>query len=219
MTISAPFNKQGDFEVVPSGNHLARVYSIVHIGTIAGEYMGTPQMTDMVRITFELPTVTKEFKEGEGEKPFSVSRDYTNSMSEKANLYALVEGMLGGFSNANENEVFNVLDLMGKSCLLNVIHKTAKASGNQYALIQGASPLPQGMEMPEAVNKEFILDFNDNWSNEKFESLPDFIKDKIKGSNEYKGLKGVPFADDVTVTPEPTPEYPVQDSTNNSDKF
>ena len=44
------------------------------------------------------------------------------------------------------------------------------------------------MIIPEAINKPVVLEF-DNFNEEIFESLPDFIKDKIKGSLEYAALK------------------------------
>jgi hypothetical protein len=101
------------FEVVPAGNHIARVYSIIHIGTIPGEYMGEPKEDNTVRIGFELPMETRVFKEGEPERPFVVAQEYTVSMGEKANLRKLVEGVLGVGLYNEEAGAFNVLDLMG----------------------------------------------------------------------------------------------------------
>jgi len=195
MSIPSPVGEKKEFEITPKGNHLARVYQVIHLGTREEDYMGDIKLVDKVRITFELPTLMKSFKEGEPEKPTSIGQDYTNSMHEKANLCKLVEGI----TSLNMDEVgesFDVTELIGKECLLNVEHKTS-AKGNQYAKIVSASPIPEGMPTKEAINTPFILDFNDNWSDEKFEKLPDFIKDKIKVSEEYKKMKGgdsdVPF--------------------------
>jgi type IV secretory pathway VirB4 component len=51
--------------------------------------------------------------------------------------------------------------------------------------------MPKGMTPPDAVNTPFILDYDENWEEGKFEKLPDFIKDKIKTAREYKQLKGI----------------------------
>lgn len=190
MGINAPFGSKKEYKLVPAGNHVARVYSIIHLGVIEEEYMGETKEMDKVRISFELPNETEVFKEGEEPKPFSISQEYTLSMGEKANLRKLVEGILGGPVEEQE-EGFGVSSLMGKTCLLNVIHRTSKA-GNEYAQIASAAPLPKGMEAPTAVNETSYLDFEEGWDQEKFDSLPDFIKDKIKSSKNYKRKFNIP---------------------------
>jgi hypothetical protein len=52
-------------------------------------------MTDKIRLTFELCNETKEFRKGEGEKPFSISCEFTYSLGSKGNLRPFVEGMTG----------------------------------------------------------------------------------------------------------------------------
>lgn len=42
-------------------------------------------MTDRIRLGFELCNETKEFKEGDGEKPFSISRELTYSFGASQN--------------------------------------------------------------------------------------------------------------------------------------
>ena len=49
----------------------------------------------------------------------------------------------------------------------------------------------KGMVCPPAINPVFVLSF-DEWDVQKFESLPDFIKDKIKTSDEYKAMYATP---------------------------
>jgi len=171
------------FEPVPAGNHVARVYRIIHIGTITEQYQGEDREMNKVMVGFELPNEKKVFKEGEGEQPYVISREYTFSMNEKANLRKMVEGLLGVVLTDEEAEGFDLTDLLGKTCLLNVVHKKS-ATGNIYALIQGASPIPRGMEVPVAVNNRQVLDY-ESWDQEVFDSLSDFLKEKIQSSKEY----------------------------------
>jgi hypothetical protein len=42
------------YELVPAGNHVARLYQIIHIGTNSYEYKGEMKKSDKVRLTFEL---------------------------------------------------------------------------------------------------------------------------------------------------------------------
>lgn len=206
MAINAPFGSKKEFKIQPAGNHIARVYSVIHLGIQAEEYMGEEKLMDKVRIGFELPLENTVFKEGDEPKPFTISQEYTLSMGDKANLRKLVEGMIGHGLLEQDAVSFDVLDLMGRACMLNVIHKTS-AKGNEYAQIVGAAPLPKGIDAPIQVNRAFIFDFEENFSDEKLERLPDFIKDKIKGSMDYKRLTGqaIPYRSDRT--PEEGKEY------------
>lgn len=187
MAITAPVNKDIEREIVPAGNHVARLYSIIHIGSIEEEYMGEPKFSDKVMLRFELPNEQREFGD-KGMLPMAVSREYTLSMGDKANLRALVEGMLGKV--VEDDGDFALIPLMGTVCLLNVIHKTSR-TGNKYAQIVSASPLPKGMTAPDAVNPQFIFDFEENYSDEALEKMPQFLQDKIKSSKQYKAKKGI----------------------------
>ena len=71
-------------EIVPSGTHIARCYSMIHIGTVEWEYNGEQKFSNKVRLTFELPNEMREFS-GE-QKPMVISKEYTLTMHEKSNL-------------------------------------------------------------------------------------------------------------------------------------
>jgi hypothetical protein len=182
--MKAPTVTVKKFDPVPAGNHVARVYRIIQIGTITEQVEGKEKEMYKVSIGFELPNETKVFKEGQEAQPYVVSREYTFSMNEKANLRKMVEGMLGVSLTDEEAEGFDLTDILGRACLLNVVHKKS-ATGNMYALIQGAAPIPKGMEVPAAVNPTLVLDY-DNWSQEAFDSLSPFVKDKIMSSKEFR---------------------------------
>jgi hypothetical protein len=81
-----PAKKGKSFDPVPTGNHVARLYEIIHVGTIPTTWQGQEKMTDKIRLGFELCNEKKEFKEGEGEKPFSISREFTYSFGAKGTL-------------------------------------------------------------------------------------------------------------------------------------
>lgn len=189
MAINATVPSKKEYKLVPAGNHIARVYRIIHIGTIEDEYMGKPKVFEKVRIGFELPTEKEVFREGEEAKPFVIDAEYTLSMFEKANLRKLVEGILGvGFLD-QDAETFDVLDLNGRPCMLNIVHKTV--GDKTYANIASAAPLPKGIEAPSQVNPSFILDYGANWDEEKFGGLPQFIREKMQSSAEFKKKFGI----------------------------
>lgn len=176
-------NTGGNFEIVPSGTYVARCYSMVQIGTVTETIKGVAKQLSKVRLTWELPTKKKEFKPGEGLKPFSVSKEFTLSMNEKSNLRKFLEGWRGKAFTQEQAKQFDITKLLGLPCMLSVIHKTSGA-GNQYADISSASALPEGMNCPDQVNANFEFSFSP-YSEEKFKMLPDFLKQKISTTPEY----------------------------------
>jgi hypothetical protein len=173
-----------NYEPVPAGNHIARLYQIIHIGTNSFEYAGEMKKSDKVRLTFELCNEKKVFKEGEDAKPFSVSREFGLTMGRKSILRPFVEGYRGTALDDEEAYAFDLEELIGRPCMLTVIH--AVKGDNTYANILSASPLPKGIEAPDQVNPSVTIDV-DTSPLEQIEALPDFIKDKMKSSEEYQG--------------------------------
>ena len=186
--------KKTSFDPVPAGAHVARLYQIIHVGTVPSTYKGESRMSDQIRLTFELCNEKKEFKEGEGEKPLSISTRFeTYSMGKKANLRRLIEGMYGVKMHDDEAANFDLDSVLGQECLLTVIHNEG-SDGNTYANIQGASPLPKGMTAPPLVNAPRFIDVNEI-THEELEALPQFLRDKIISSQEWVARLDNPKAD------------------------
>lgn len=183
MPTTAPKPKS-NYTPAPAGTHVARCFQYIQIGTVQEEYMGKPKMMNKIRLSFELPNEKKIWKEGEPEKPWVIHQEYTLSMAEKANLRKLVEGMIGTTLIDEEAFNFDTETLVGMACIVSIKHKTS-AKGNVRSEIASASPLMKGMECPAQFNPSSILTYS-SWSEEKFESLPDFLKEKLMGSEEFK---------------------------------
>ena len=172
-------------ELIEEGNYIATLYRIIYIGTIKTEYMGETKNVFKVDLTWELNNEMKVWKEGEEPKPVVVSKQYTLSMGSKANLRPIVEGIIGGMSDA-EAINFDIDELLGKSCLLNISHGTAE-SGAQYLKL-ATSKLMKGMTPPTPFNEQKILSF-DKWDEELYQSLPEWLRNKIAESREYQWMK------------------------------
>lgn len=204
MSITAS-NNGTNFAPVPAGTYAARCFSMVHIGTIVEEYNGDSKEQNKVRISWELPTEKKVFSEEKGEQPYSVSKDFTLSMHEKANLRKFLESWRGKGFTEEEAKSFDITKLLGKPCMLSVIHKTSK-QGKLYAEISSVSTLPKGLECPAQINPTFEFSF-ENFDQAKFDSLPDWLKDKIKTSKEYR----------LVANPEHTETPPAPTTDNGTD--
>lgn len=196
-------------ELIPSGNYIARCYQMLEIGTVQEIIMGQPKTLKKVRIGWELPEETRVFSPDKGEQPFVISQEFTLSMNEKSNLRKMLASWRGKDFTDDEAKAFDVSKLIGATCMLNVIHKPSKDGTRMYENIGSVSPLPKAVKCPAQINKTIRLEY-DSFNQEVFEALPDFIKDKMKGSLEYASLKNpshknIPNAEDVT---EPIDDLP-----------
>ena len=187
MAIIAKSNGGGTTErkLVPAGNHIARCYGMIQIGTVEQEYMGEKKKLHKVMVDFELPMETAVFKEGEEAKPFVISKDFTLSFNEKSTLRKMLESWRGKAFTDAEAANFDITKLVGAPCMLNIVHK-ASADGNKtYANITGITPMPKGLQCPEQVNPTRLLAY-DSWNQDVFMSLPEWLADKISATPEYK---------------------------------
>src|SRR3990167_7985263 len=171
------------FEPIPAGTYCARCYSMIDMGTLTEDYLGEKKEVHKVRIGWELPTEKKVFKEENGEQPYSVSRDFTLSMHEKANLRKFLEGWRGKGFTEEEAKSFDVTKLLGKECMLSIIHKTSK-QGRDYAVISSCSSIPKGITVDPQINPSFEFTFEE-FDLATFDRLPDWLKDKITTTPEF----------------------------------
>lgn len=195
MAITATNESNSSYTPVAAGLYPARCYSMVHIGTVLGEFQGEQKLMNKVRVTWELPTEKKVFKEENGEQPYVISKEFTLSMHEKATLRKFLEGWRGKQFTEDEAKSFDVTVLLGKPCMISVIHKTSK-NGKTYAEINSVSAVPKGFAVPEQVNPSFEFNY-DPFDEAKFNNLPDFLKEKMKASKEYQAATRTPEEIDI----------------------
>ena len=197
-------------EPIPAGNYVARCYSMIHIGTVEEDILGEKKMLNKVRITWELPGEMRVFHEDKGEQPLVISKDFTLSMHEKATLRRDLESWRGRSFTEEQAKSFDITKLLGVPCMLNIIHKVTK-SGNTVAVISNISSIPKGFACPDQVNPNFEWNFEDKYDEFALAEFPDFIKDKIKSSAEYKKLVNMPIDlphDEPVVDAEPSDDLP-----------
>lgn len=194
-------------ELIPAGNYLARCYQMIEIGTVTEFIMGKQTILKKVRVGWELPTELRTFKEEKGEQPLAISKEYTLSMNEKSNLRKDLKSWRGKDFTEEEAKSFDITKLLGQPCMLNIIHRHGVSDPTKvYEQISGITAIPKGMTAPSLINPIFVLSY-DEWDQEKFDSLPDFIKTKMQGSLEYAAMKN-PHAKDVVDITEPVDDLP-----------
>lgn len=171
-----------EFEQPPVGSHVARCIKIIDIGTQKGEYQGQPNYKRQVIIAWELPTELITTGDYAG-KPFSVSKFYTASLSEKANLRKDLANWRGRDFTPEELQGFDSKNILGKACMLSVIHNDKKK-----ARVSGVMQIPKGLQVPEQVNETLFFSL-DAFDQKVYDSLSDGYKRMIELSPEYQHLK------------------------------
>lgn len=185
MAIIATSNGSTNYEPIATGNYPARCYSMIHIGTVDEVILGVTKTLNKVRITWELPSELKVFKEENGEQPHVISKEFTLSMHEKATLRNFLKNWRGKDFSEEEAKSFDIEKLIGAPCMLNITHKKSKDGTKTYAEIGSISTMPKGFPCPEQINPSFVWTYED-FDIEKFNLLPDFLKAKMVNSVEYK---------------------------------
>lgn len=184
MKIIASSTGGGNYEPVPAGTYIARCFSMVHIGTVMESYQGESKLQNKVRISWELPTEQKVFKEDQGEQPYTLGKEFTLSLNEKATLRKFLESWRGKAFTEDEAKSFDISALLGVPCMLNVIHKVSKNTQKTYAEIASVSPMMRGVTCPDQITPTFVFGYDpfDEW---RFNELPQYLKDKVVTSLEY----------------------------------
>lgn len=167
--MKAPIGGGGDFERTPAGNHIARAYSLVDIGEQDGDY----GVKHQIIITFEL--VNEKMADG---RPFAISKFYTLSLNEKANLCKDIESMFGKKMPDDAKLDFDFNKILNHACMVNVV-ATKKADGKDGEKIDGITPLPKGMAAPELANDIIFFDLDSPDWDVYENSIPDWQKKKI----------------------------------------
>ena len=176
-----------EFEQAPTGNHVGRCIGMIDLGTQQGEYLGKTTHARKIVLRFELPN--ELISEGEfAGKPFVVSKFYTASLGEKANLRKDLSSWRGRDFTADELMGFDSRNLLDKPCMVNVTHTEKKK-----AKISGITPIPKGMQVPGRVHDLTYLSLEPGeFKRDIYESLNDYWKGEIQKSPEWADLQGSP---------------------------
>lgn len=211
MAILATNTGGSTIQPIEAGSYPARCYSMIHIGTIDENFQGEIKTMNKVRITFELPTELKVFKEENGEQPHVISKEFTLSLHENATLRSFLKNWRGQDFTDEEAKSFDIERLIGAPCMLNITHKKSKDGTKTYAEIGSVSKLPKGLECPAQINPSYVWTY-ENFDQEKFNKIPEFLRQKMVTSFEYIHATTVanetPVYDAEVVSSEPQDDLP-----------
>jgi hypothetical protein len=182
MAIIAKADNGSGFTPIPEGVHSAICYAIIDLGMHYSEKFG--KTSHKALIMWELPDEKIEI-DGE-EKPRAISKEYTLSLSEKANLRKDLQAWRGKAFTDEELSGFDLQNVLGKGCQLQVIH--TEANGKTYSNIVSIMGLPKDMKLDEPYNPITYFDLDSPDALTEMANLPAWVQDKIKASETYKNM-------------------------------
>ena len=188
MALNAPKSEKIQRELVPEGNHPARIYEVIELGTVESKWNGNVKMQHKVRISFEFPTKKFVFNEEKGPQPFVLSTEVALSMYDKATLRKIVDAVEGRKLTDEEADSYDVLSLAGKPLLVTVSHSEPNKDDIQYANATTFSPVIEGLTVAPLYNPIRTLEYG-AWNEEVFQSLPQFLREKMEKTKEYQDMK------------------------------
>lgn len=177
MSLTVADNGGGDFERAPEGTHLATCYMVADVGTQTTVFNGQEKQQKKIIIGWELPHET--MSDG---RPFAITQRYTASLNEKASLRKDLEAWRGCAFTEDQLKGFSLSAILGKNCFLNIIHQ--ENNGKTYTNVKAVMAVPKGTPEVKPVNPIVFFDM-DEFDNETFVRLPNWIQELIKKSQEY----------------------------------
>lgn len=173
---------ESNYEITPEGNHVAICYMVCDLGLQETEWQGQKKKQHKVRIAYEL--CNEPMEDG---RPFSVSKNYTMSLSEKAALRKDLEAWRGRKFTEQELKGFDLFTVLGHPCMVSVVHN--ESNGKTYANINAVTAIPKGLQVPEMQNG--IIRFSlSEYTPEAFSMLPEWLQGMINTDgieNPYAG--------------------------------
>lgn len=192
MSLLISESKQGDYVLPPAGNHLARCYRVIDLGTQKTVWNNIEKASKKCMIVWELhgendagdPLITADGR------PLAVSRRFTPSLSEKASLRAVLASWRGRDFTREELNGFHLKDILDKWCMVNITHDLGK-NEKTYANVSNVTGVPSAIRkagLPEAVNPIVWFDI-DEPDMAIFDAFPDYLKKIISETPEWRVLE------------------------------
>lgn len=179
------------------GWHRARCIQYIQIGTIQ---IINEKWQHQVRIGWELPYELRPYDKNNPSQlsPKMVSRDYASSLYNKSWLKKHLQQWMGAEiieelqNRQKKGLAFDPYMILSQPCQIKIEHRCNPATQMWYEDVVDVFALKNEEvinNFAPQVNDNRVLTF-DEWRQSTFESLPNFIKNKIMRSKEYIKLFG-----------------------------
>lgn len=181
---------------------VARCIGVIDIGTIPNEFKGEITIARKLYVTWELPMLKGVFNEDRGPEPFTIGLELTFSTNDKSNFSKLISAWRNKPLDANEKNHFDPMVMINKTAMISFIHaRKSKYKGedisevtseNTVLKFNGIMQKPQEIVCPAMISKvtkwdwDAIADGTEKFEQQKFEKIPQWIREKMKTSEEFR---------------------------------
>lgn len=186
-------SNDSNFETPPNGTHLARCIRLIDVGTHTDTYQGKDRTNRKIVVVWELPY--EQMSDGQ---PFVISKFYTASLGDKANLRRDLMNWRGRDFTPEELKGFEMKNVLDKGCQVIV-----SQNDNGRTIVSGVAGMPKGVELPERHNPLVYFALDDEWDDAAFSFVSEGLQKMIKDSQEYAA-----FHADVPPQEPPSPSLP-----------
>lgn len=172
---------------VPAGSHAAICYGFVHVGTQSSEkFASRPKIVILWEVPGERININGK------DLPRGISKRFTATLNEKGTLFKDLQSWRGRPFTPKELDGFDMANIVGKGCLINVVHQ--QTPRGTFANVAGVMPLPKGMAVkgmenpPVTFNVVEAIDAARKAGKSDIvypESIPQWIQDVCSKSEEY----------------------------------
>ena len=170
-----------DIPPLDGGTYMAVCVGVIDIGTQYNDRY--KKSAPKVIMIFEIPAERVEV-DGES-KPRWISGTYTQSMNDKSKLADILTTWRGKKFNDVELEVgFDLTQMLGEPAMVQITQ--TEKDGKVFANLEGVSGIPKGLPAPKAEGELLLYDMSAP-DETVFEKLPEWIRGKIKASEEWQG--------------------------------
>lgn len=180
------WNQGAQFENPPAGNHIARCYALVDLGTQQHSFNNETWAARDVRLSFELPgeLMTGKYNQEVKGKPFAVHWTGKQSLHVNAKLRKLLEGWRGKKFDQDTIAKFDPQKLVGLPCRVTLVEN------GDYVNIESVSPLAKTDKCPKQVNPSVYFSLEtDEFDSDVFDALGEKTREKIAKSPEFIALE------------------------------
>jgi len=194
MGIAKTENEETQRPIQTPGQTLGKCYQVIDLGTQTGSYQGKPIVQRKIWISWETPKFRAEFSKEKGEQVMVISSEYTNSLGTTAGLRQMLDSWFAKPIDKMPTE--RAKKLLGMPAMIQIINEPKKKNP---AIIQAkiaskgkaVFPVDPSLKVDKKTeNEQIYFDLDpEEYSDEIFAKVPEFLQKKIMESPEYKALK------------------------------
>lgn len=183
----------GNYDLLASGNYPAVLIGFIDLGTHEEEYENddkTKRVVDTRKLALVWETPGEIKPNGD---PFCLAKQFNLSFGPKSALRQFIEGWRG--KKFEPEEQFDLRSIVGKPCLLNVVHRAGKGD-RKYHEVGGVTAVPKGLSVPTAFREPLVYTIGSGDPVPRQEWLPylfgQSMADVIESAKEMKARSAAP---------------------------